>query len=71
MKNGVYSEFKVFAGNGNRPLADEIAKLMGGTLGIADVKQFSDGEVAVNIQESSEERIAISYNPHLILLMTT
>jgi len=52
MKNGVYSEFKVFAGNGNRPLADEIAKLMGGALGIADVKQFSDGEVAVNIQES-------------------
>lgn len=52
MKNGVYSEFKVFAGNGNRPLAEEIAKLMGGQLGIADVKEFSDGEVAVNIQES-------------------
>ena len=52
MKNGVYSEFKVFAGNGNRPLAEEIAKLMGGQLGIADVKKFSDGEVAVNIQES-------------------
>ena len=52
MKNGVYSEFKVFAGNGNRPLAEEIAKLMGGNLGIADVKKFSDGEVAVNIQES-------------------
>jgi len=52
MKNGVYSEFKVFAGNGNRPLAEEIAKLMGGSLGIADVKKFSDGEVAVNVQES-------------------
>ena len=52
MKNGVYSEFKVFAGNGNRPLAEEIAKLMGGNLGIADVKKFSDGEIAVNIQES-------------------
>ena len=23
MKNGVYSEFKVFAGNGNKPLAEE------------------------------------------------
>lgn len=52
MKNGIYSEFKVFAGNGNVPLADEIAKLMGSTLGVADVKKFSDGEVAVNIQES-------------------
>jgi len=52
MKNGVYSEFKVFSGNGNKPLAEEIAKCMGGTLGEADVKKFSDGEVAVNIHES-------------------
>ncbi len=52
MKNGVYTEFKVFSGNGNRPLAEEIAKCMGEKLGAADVRQFSDGEVAVNIQES-------------------
>ena len=52
MKNGVYSEFKVFSGNGNKPLAEEIAKLMGGSLGQAEVKKFSDGEVAVNINES-------------------
>ncbi|MCQ2553486.1 MAG: ribose-phosphate diphosphokinase, partial [Clostridia bacterium] len=52
MKNGIYSDFKVFAGNGNKPLAEEIAKCMGSELGLADVKQFSDGEIAVNIQES-------------------
>ena len=52
MKNGVYSEFKVFAGNGNQPLAEEIAQCMGTTLGEAEVKKFSDGEVAVNIHES-------------------
>jgi len=52
MKNGVYSEFKVFSGNGNMPLAAEIAKCMGSTLGEAEVKKFADGEVAVNIHES-------------------
>ena len=52
MKNGIYSDFKVFAGNGNKLLAEEIAKCMGTELGLADVKQFSDGEIAVNIQES-------------------
>lgn len=52
MKNGEYSDFKVFSGNGNRPLAEEIAKCMGKTLGAAEVTKFSDDEVAVHIQES-------------------
>lgn len=52
MKNGVYSEFKVFSGNGNQPMAEEIAKCMNTTLGELEVKKFSDGEVAVNIHES-------------------
>lgn len=52
MKNGVYSDFKVFSGNGNLPMAEEIAKCMNTTLGEVEVKKFSDGEVAVNIHES-------------------
>ncbi len=52
MKSGVYSDFKVFSGNGNRPMAEEIARCMNTTLGEAEVKKFSDGEVAVNIHES-------------------
>jgi ribose-phosphate pyrophosphokinase len=52
MRNGVYAEFKVFSGNGNRPLAEEIAKCMGKALGAAEVTKFSDDEVAVHIQES-------------------
>ena len=44
-----YSEFKVFAGNGNPELAREICECLGVPLGAADVKKFSDGEIAVNI----------------------
>lgn len=47
-----YSEFKIFAGNGNPALAKEICDCLGVEPGKADVKKFSDGEIAVNIQES-------------------
>ena len=47
-----YSDFKVFAGNGNPELAKEICECLGVELGKADVKKFSDGEIAVNIHES-------------------
>lgn len=49
---GFYSDFKIFAGNGNPELAEEICKALGVELGKAEVKKFSDGEIAVNIQES-------------------
>ena len=47
-----YSEFKVFSGNGNPELAQEICEYLGVPLGKADVSKFSDGEIAVNIHES-------------------
>lgn len=47
-----FSEFKIFAGNGNLPLAKEICDVLGVELGKADVQKFSDGEIAVNIRES-------------------
>lgn len=47
-----YSEFKIFSGNGNPELAQKICDCLGVELGKAEVKKFSDGEIAVNIQES-------------------
>ena len=52
MKNGVYSEYKIFAGNSNIALAEEIANIMGHTLGKATITKFSDGEISVSIWES-------------------
>ena len=52
MKNGVFTDFKLFAGNGNPELAQEIADIMGKPLGKADVKKFSDGEISICLGES-------------------
>ncbi|MGL5440591.1 MAG: ribose-phosphate diphosphokinase [Filifactoraceae bacterium] len=46
------SEIKIFAGNSNKPLAEKIAKSLGGSLGNAVVNKFSDGEISVNINET-------------------
>lgn len=52
MKNGVFSEYKVFTGNSNPELAEEIASIMGKPLGKATVNKFSDGEISVNVWET-------------------
>lgn len=52
MKNGVFSEFKIFAGNSNIELAEEIAAIMGKNLGKSTVSKFSDGEVSVSLWET-------------------
>ena len=46
MKNGVYTEYKVFAGNSHRELAEEISSIMGKPLGKSTVTKFSDGEIS-------------------------
>lgn len=43
---------KVFSLNSNRPLAEEIAKVIGVELGKCSVTRFSDGEIQINIEES-------------------
>lgn len=43
---------KVFSLNSNRPLAEEIAKVIGIELGKCSVTRFSDGEIQINIEES-------------------
>lgn len=52
MKNGYFSEYKIFTGNAHPGLAEYIAAIMGKPLGKSEVKKFSDGEISVNIQET-------------------
>lgn len=52
MKNGVFSDYKIFTGNAHPELADEISSLMGKPLGKATVNKFSDGEISVNLYET-------------------
>lgn len=44
-------EIKIFAGNSNRQLAEEIVQKVGLPLGEAIVARFSDGEIAITINE--------------------
>lgn len=52
MKNGSFSEYKIFTGNAHPELAEKIASIMGKPLGKCDVTQFSDGEISLNLWES-------------------
>lgn len=52
MKNGALADFKIFTGNSNPELAEEIASIMGKPLGRATVSKFSDGEISVNLWET-------------------
>ena len=45
-------DIKIFTCNSNKPVAEEIAKVLGLPLGDMQVKTFSDGEIAVSINES-------------------
>jgi ribose-phosphate pyrophosphokinase len=45
-------ELKLFSGNANRPLAEEIAQYLRVPLGDAEVSRFSDGEVFVQVNEN-------------------
>ena len=45
-------KIKIFSGNANKELASKICAELGIPLGDAEVKTFSDGEIAVNINET-------------------
>jgi ribose-phosphate pyrophosphokinase len=47
-----FNHFKVFSGNANPVLAKEICYELGCQLAVANVKQFSDGEVHLQVQEN-------------------
>ena len=42
-------DIKLFTGNSNPALAEEICKLIGTKLGEAEVKSFADGEASVSL----------------------
>jgi phosphoribosylpyrophosphate synthetase len=45
-------DIKIFCGNANRPFAEQIARSLGLPLGDMQIKTFSDGEIALSINES-------------------
>jgi ribose-phosphate pyrophosphokinase len=52
MKTGAFKDYKIFAGNSNMELAEEIASIMGKPLGKSKVEKFSDGEISVSLWET-------------------
>ena len=44
-------DIKIFTGNANPALAQEICKLIGIKLGEAEVKSFADGEASVSMKK--------------------
>jgi len=53
----------IFTGNANRPLAEDIAKYMGLTLGNAIVTKFSDGETWVELKDNVRGRDVFVIQP--------
>jgi ribose-phosphate pyrophosphokinase len=49
-------EWVILSGLANRPLAEKICEKLGKTLGKADVRRFSDGEIFVEIKENVRGR---------------
>lgn len=45
-------ELHIFTGNANRALASEVCSVLGVSLGQADVRRFSDGEVMVEVADN-------------------
>lgn len=50
------ADLMVFTGNSNPDLVEETCKYLGVPVGRADVKKFSDGEIAVELQENVRGR---------------
>jgi ribose-phosphate pyrophosphokinase len=59
------AEIKVFSGRANRPLADRICAHLGLPCGNAEVRNFADGEIRVNIKESVRGTDAFVIQPTL------
>ena len=51
MKGGNFIDYKIFTGNAHPELAEEISSKLGKPLGKCEVKTFSDGEIALNMNE--------------------
>src|SRR5438128_10722677 len=56
-------ELKLFSGNANRPLAEEIAQYLHVSVCDAEVTRFSDGEVYVQVNENVRGRDVFIIQP--------
>ncbi len=57
------TELALFAGNANRPLAEQVTRHLGVPLGQAEVGAFSDGEVHVEFLENVRGRDVFVLQP--------
>ena len=48
----LYTDYKVFSGTANQPLAQEICTALGCPIGAAMIRRFADGETHLQIQEN-------------------
>src|SRR3989338_1875378 len=58
-----FQDIRLFSGNANKPLAEEIAHYLGFPLGKAEIKRFSDGEAWVEIHENVRMKDAYIIQP--------
>jgi ribose-phosphate pyrophosphokinase len=70
------TNLKIFAGNSNLPLAEEMCRCFNTSLGKAKVGTFSDGEIMVEIQENVRgtdvfiiQSMCVPVNDHLMELL--
>ena len=64
-------KLKIFSGNANPELAEEIAQYLGLTVGAAKVTRFSDGEIQVKINESVRGQMYLLFSLPVRRLMKT
>ena len=57
------SQFKIFSGSANRPLAEKIAARVGMTLSAAAIDRFPDGEISVTYEETVRGRDVFIVQP--------
>ncbi len=57
-----FSDLKLFALSSNQELAQRVAQEIGLPLGKSTVRQFSDGEIQVNIEESIRGKTSLFCN---------
>ena len=54
---------KIFAGNGNRPLAERICAYLRMALGNVDISRFPDGEFSIKVNEDVRGRDVFIVQP--------
>ena len=64
------NRMKIFSGNANKAMAEEICQYLDEPLSKAEVKKFSDGEISVEIGENVRGTDVLLYSRPVRQLMT-